>query len=333
MDTIGIGMIGSGFMGLTYSEVVARHVRGARLVAVAGGTRAAGLAAEYAVPAEPSIEALLARGDVAGGGPGHARSAPPRIDTEAAAAGKHVLAEKPMAPTVAECDAMIAACALGRRQPRRGQDRTLSQDHAASQAADRRGSDRPDVDDANDLELSDRRDPRARRISPLDGRPGERRAVHGDGHAQHRLPPLAHRRELREGLRPGQHVQRPGSPAQSVMAQIVFDNGVMAHMWIIVGIATPGLPQQRSPLPGRRPRRDASTWRTSSSSTWARGTSGSGSRRPSGSTTSRSRNRPIRLLSAHRRDPGVRRQHPRTATARRSAARKAARPSKSARPA
>src|SRR4051812_19048805 len=37
MDTLGIGMIGSGFMGLTYSEVLARHVRGARLVAVAGG--------------------------------------------------------------------------------------------------------------------------------------------------------------------------------------------------------------------------------------------------------------------------------------------------------
>ena len=42
MDQIGIGMVGSGFMGLTYCEAVAQHVRGARLAAVAGGSRAAG---------------------------------------------------------------------------------------------------------------------------------------------------------------------------------------------------------------------------------------------------------------------------------------------------
>ena len=61
MDTLGVGMIGSGFMGLTYSEALARHVHGARLVAVAGGKRAPELAKDYGVAAESSIDALLAR--------------------------------------------------------------------------------------------------------------------------------------------------------------------------------------------------------------------------------------------------------------------------------
>jgi predicted dehydrogenase len=64
MDTIGIGMVGSGFMGLTYSEVVSRHASGATLVAVTGGSRAAPLAADYGVPAEASLDSLLARPDV-----------------------------------------------------------------------------------------------------------------------------------------------------------------------------------------------------------------------------------------------------------------------------
>lgn len=110
MHTIGVGMVGSGFMGLTYSEVVSRHADGCRLAAVTGGRRAAQLAADYEVPAESSIDALLARSDV------HAVVlATPDVDRleltrKAAAAGKHVLAEKPMAPTVAECDEMIRVC-------------------------------------------------------------------------------------------------------------------------------------------------------------------------------------------------------------------------------
>lgn len=114
MDVIGVGMIGSGFMGLTYSEVLARHARGCRLAAIAGGRRAPQLAAEYVVPAEESVEKLLARNDVQA-----VVLATPDVDRltltrMAAAAGKHVLAEKPMAPTVAQCDQMIAACAAAR---------------------------------------------------------------------------------------------------------------------------------------------------------------------------------------------------------------------------
>ena len=110
MDSVGIGMIGSGFMGLTYSEVVANHTKGCHLVAIAGGKRAPALAEDYQVPAEGDVEALLARGDVHAvvlATPDQNRA---EITSQAAAAGKHVLAEKPMAPTIAECDAMITAC-------------------------------------------------------------------------------------------------------------------------------------------------------------------------------------------------------------------------------
>lgn len=105
-----LGMIGSGFMGLTYSEAIVSQVTGAELAAVAGGRRAAALAADYDVPSEPDVDALLARSDVDGvvlATPDQDRRA---ITEKAAAAGKHVLAEKPMAPTIADCDAMIAAC-------------------------------------------------------------------------------------------------------------------------------------------------------------------------------------------------------------------------------
>ena len=56
-----LGMIGSGFMGLTYSEAIVSQVAGAELVAVAGGRRAPALAADYDLPSEPTVEALLAR--------------------------------------------------------------------------------------------------------------------------------------------------------------------------------------------------------------------------------------------------------------------------------
>ena len=80
MDQVGIGMVGSGFMGLTYSEAIARHVQGARLAAVAGGSRAGKLAADYGVPAEPSVEALLARMEA------EMRSAAKELEFERAAA-------------------------------------------------------------------------------------------------------------------------------------------------------------------------------------------------------------------------------------------------------
>ena len=110
MADIGIGIIGSGFMGRTYAETLTKYCKGAALKAVTGGTRAEALARDYGIALEPSVDALLARGDIEG----VYIATPHHLHFEqamaAAAAGKHMVIEKPMACTVAECDAILAAC-------------------------------------------------------------------------------------------------------------------------------------------------------------------------------------------------------------------------------
>src|SRR5262247_3761604 len=93
---IGIGILGSGYMGRTYAECVARYNSGSRLVAVAGGSRAPSLAADYGVNAEPDVDALLARADVDAVIITSPQSAHCEQTLAAAAHGKHVLVEKPM---------------------------------------------------------------------------------------------------------------------------------------------------------------------------------------------------------------------------------------------
>jgi len=107
--TVRVGIVGSGFMGRTWAEVAANHAKGTSLIAVTGGTRATALAADFGIPLEPDLDGLLARDDVdavvlASPPAGHLAQT-----LAAAAAGKHLLVEKPMAVTLAECDAMNAA--------------------------------------------------------------------------------------------------------------------------------------------------------------------------------------------------------------------------------
>lgn len=111
MAELRIGILGSGYMGRTHAECITKHMTRVRLVAVAGGRRAPALAAHYGVAVEPDFAALLARPDIEA-----VLIATPHADhcaqvLEAAAAGKHVLVEKPMATTVADCTKMIEACA------------------------------------------------------------------------------------------------------------------------------------------------------------------------------------------------------------------------------
>lgn len=110
MTQIGIGIVGSGFMGLTYSEVITKYCPGANLIAISGGSRAPELARQYRVPHVEDPQVLITRADVdaviiATPHDTHARYALP-----AARAGKHLLIEKPMASTVADCDAINEAC-------------------------------------------------------------------------------------------------------------------------------------------------------------------------------------------------------------------------------
>jgi myo-inositol 2-dehydrogenase/D-chiro-inositol 1-dehydrogenase len=108
--SIGFGILGSGNMARVYGDALRDQVPDARLVAVALGSRAGSLAAEFGVTAEPTAEALLARRDVDVVVIATPHSTHLPLSLQTAAAGKHVYLEKPMALNVAECDAIIEAC-------------------------------------------------------------------------------------------------------------------------------------------------------------------------------------------------------------------------------
>jgi len=242
MDDIGVGMIGSGFMGLTYSEAIVSFVQGARLVAVTGGRRAGKLAGEYGVPAEESVDALVKRPDIDAvlvATPDQNRR---EITQQAAAAGKHVLVEKPMAPTVAECDAMIAACdAAGvnlgvvkterfRRLTRKAKQ--LIDDGEIGQIRMMRTMSAFPINVTREL-FEDRKwmyEPRGGGLFM--------------GMASHNtdfLRWLSGRSATKVFAQVNTFSDIEAS-AQSVMAQIVFEDGLMAHMWISSEFPAPSFP-------------------------------------------------------------------------------------------
>ena len=240
--TIGIGMVGSGFMGLTYCEAISRHVRGASLAAVTGGRRAADLAKDYSVDYAPTVEALLARDDVQAvvlATPDQNRR---ELTLAAAAAGKHVLAEKPMAPTVADCDAMISACReagvnLGVVKTERFRKITkrakqLIDDGTVGPVRMARTVSSFPVTLAREL---------------FDSRPWMGDEAGGGlfmGMATHNtdfLRWITGANAVKVFAQVNTFSDLP-APAQSVMAQIVFDNGAMGHMWISSEMPTPGIP-------------------------------------------------------------------------------------------
>jgi predicted dehydrogenase len=110
MTKLRYGILGSGFMGRTHAEAI-RHIDNAELVAVACGSRAPKLAADYAAQLCASADELVARDDVDAMIVATPQYAHVSEALAAAAHGKHLFIEKPMTTTVADADAIIAACA------------------------------------------------------------------------------------------------------------------------------------------------------------------------------------------------------------------------------
>ena len=110
LNQLRVGIVGSGFMGRTYAECLARYNEHASPVAVAGGTRAPKLAADYSLDHMPTIPHLISRDDI----DALVLTTPETVHLEeieaAAAAGKHILVEKPIAPDISQAQAMIRAC-------------------------------------------------------------------------------------------------------------------------------------------------------------------------------------------------------------------------------
>ncbi len=109
---IGVGLIGAGHFGAVHGRAIAA-VPGLRLVRVCreDADAAAAFAAQHggqpttdwrAVLDDPAVDAVVIAT------PHHLHA---EMATAAARAGKHILLEKPMAPSVAECDAINAAVA------------------------------------------------------------------------------------------------------------------------------------------------------------------------------------------------------------------------------
>ena len=111
-----VAVLGAGFMGGTHARAFAR-IPNVRVIGVSSRSADKAAALAQAVGAEPFTDALALLHD-------------PRVDAvsitlpthvhanytiAALRAGKHVLVEKPLALTLAECDAMIAAAATAKR--------------------------------------------------------------------------------------------------------------------------------------------------------------------------------------------------------------------------
>jgi predicted dehydrogenase len=111
-DTVRVGLIGSGFITSIHYEAL-RRVAGAEVVAVASPTpgRAERFAGERGIPRHfADYRAMLDLPEVDLVVLGLPNDRHCEAVCLAAGARKHIVVEKPMAPSLAECDRMIAAC-------------------------------------------------------------------------------------------------------------------------------------------------------------------------------------------------------------------------------
>ena len=242
MADVRIGMIGSGFMGLTYSEAVAQHVEHAQLTAIAGGRRAESLAKEYSVAYAADVAQMLERDDVDAvvlATPDQFRLA---ITEQAAAAGKHVLVEKPMAPTIEECDAMQAAC--DKAGVNLGVVKTERFRKITNKAKEL-------IDNGTLGPVQMMRTVSAFPVNVTKELFDDRTWMYDENSGGLFMGMASHNADFLRWLT-GKNVVKVfaqattfsdiAAPAQSVMAQLVFEDGAMGHMWITSELPPPSIP-------------------------------------------------------------------------------------------
>lgn len=112
-DSLGVAIVGSGFMGTTYAETISRYVEGASLVGIYGGPKAPALAEQYRVRCFDRFEEICSHPEVALVVIATPHASHAEYAAGAAGSGKHLLIEKPMACTVEECDRILEICHAG----------------------------------------------------------------------------------------------------------------------------------------------------------------------------------------------------------------------------
>ena len=138
---LGLAVIGTGAMGTRHAENIARAVPDARLVAVhdANVESAMRVASSLGCAYNPRLDELLSRDDVQA----VVIVSPPRFHAghaiAAARAGKHIFLEKPMALTIADADAIIAAAEAAAVRLQIGFMRRYDPAYAAAQVKIRNG--------------------------------------------------------------------------------------------------------------------------------------------------------------------------------------------------
>jgi predicted dehydrogenase len=233
---LGIGIIGSGYMGRTYAECVARYNQNAQLIAVAGGSRASSLAGDYGIDAEPSVAALLHRPDIDAVIITSPQSAHREQTIAAAQQGKHILVEKPMATSAADCRDMIDAC------------RSTGVSLSVIKPWRYRGSTRGLMDSIRRGDIGD-----VRMISlwwlyarpPFVGKEWFRDAKEGGfyldagSHCFDYLRWIAGAEATKLFAQVATYNNDSATP-RSTMTNIVFANGVMAQLWLSYEVPSPG---------------------------------------------------------------------------------------------
>jgi predicted dehydrogenase len=237
---INIGILGSGRMGRTYAECLTQHTRGARLIAIGGGSRAPGLARDYRVDHAPTMDALFERGDVDAVIIATPHSRHLEHALSAFHAGKHVLLEKPMALSTRECDTMLAAS--DRAQRFFGVLQTAR--YTAPARAAKQAIEEGRIGDVRMLQLSwveagySPATPEGQNTWVSD--PAEGGAFLDAGvHAFDLLRWLTKSEATRVFGRALTYMDPP-LPFLSGMAQIAFASGAMASVWISFELPAPG---------------------------------------------------------------------------------------------